>query len=174
MSKKIPKIKSNLMLLPGLLFLFAMPVFAEGDHSGHDHAGHDHSGHDHAKSDHAKHDHKGLVRILNPIKIGEVSIKTELIGEAEPGKTVELHLSISKKSSIKLIRAWLGIKNGRGSRKALLKKEGYLEFFGKIDVPIGIKEELDLWYDVTLADGSRKKVHLELSDDHDDHKGHNH
>jgi hypothetical protein len=164
MSKKIPNIKSNLMMLPGLLFLFVMPVIAEGDHSGHDHAGHDHS----------KHDHKGAVNILNPIKIGDVFIKTELIGEAEPGKIVELHITISKKSSIKLIRSWIGIKNARGSRKALLKKEGDLEFFGKIDVPIGIKEELDLWYDVTLADGSRKKVHLELSDDHDDHEGHDH
>ncbi len=169
MNKSIPNIKPNLMFLMGLLFLSAIPVFAEGDHSGHDHAGHDHS-----KHEHAKHDHKGPVHMLNPIKIGDVTIKTELIGEAEPGKSVELHLSISKKSSIKLIRSWIGIKNGRGSRKALLEKEGDLEFHGKIEVPTGIKEELELWYDVTLTDGSRKKVHLELSDDHDDHEGHDH
>lgn len=175
--KNIPSLKPNLIFPLGLLLFSAMPAFAEDNHSGHDHSKHDDSKLDHPKEDSSKHDHKGPAHELKPLIIGDLSIKTELIGEIESGKSVELHISISKKSSIKMIRSWIGIKNGQGSRKKLLEKEGELDFYGKIEVPSDIRGELELWYDMTLADGSQKIVSLELPDDHkkgDDHKGHNH
>jgi hypothetical protein len=161
-------IMTKMMFLGSLLLLPATAV-SEEDHSKHDHSKHDHSEHYHSK-----HDHEGHVHHLKPLKIGDVSIQTELIGEVETGKLVEAHISVSKMSSIKTIRAWIGIKNGRGSRKSLLEKEGAHEIHGKIEVPKELKSDFKLWFDVILTDGSTNKVHLELPEDHDDHEGHDH
>jgi len=178
--KYIVNQKTSYLTVLVSLFLFSAVYASTDDHKGHDHSRHDISKTNHSKHDHSKHGHSGPVHELKLIKVGSSQIQTELIGKAEPGKTVELHLTISKKSSLSTIRAWIGIKSGRGSRKVLLEKEGDLEFHGKLEVPKEVKGERELWFDVTTQDGTRSKVHLELPKetdgrtDHDDHKGHNH
>lgn len=165
---------SKRLFLISLFFLtVSVPLFAE-DHSKHDHSSHkgdDHSSHE--GHDHSKHKHEGPVHHLKGMKVKGHPVAVELIGEVESGKKVEIHFLLSESLSIKTVRAWIGIKSGRGSRKALLEKEEELEYHGKVEVPKKVEGELKLWLDVTYEDGTREKAHHGLPED-DDHEEHDH
>lgn len=150
-----------------VLLMFAGLSAAEDDHD------HDHD-HDHAHAGH------GAAKEIGDITVGSVTYGISLHGKVTAGKEAVVTISVEKGKAPGELRTWVGVKNGRGSVKALLKADKKGGFHGHLEVPATLPAGSALWIEV-VTDSGRERGSVALpaagkKDQHHDHgdKDHKH
>lgn len=157
------------------LALFCMilgAALSAEDHAGHDHG--DHAGHDHGKEKSA---------VLGDVTLGPSVLEVSSHSAFKAGAEFGLEIVIEKGSAPATLRAWVGIKNARGSVKSLLTldKNGK-GYHAHLAVPKKLPEGSKVWFEASDAEGTKSKASLALpkkeqkkdDDDDHDHAGHDH
>lgn len=154
---------------------------AEHDHAGHDHGG-GNGGHDHA----AGHGDEGKAHSLGQVAVGGATFAVTLHGEVTAGGEAVLGIAVAEGAAPAELRSWIGIRNGRGSVKALLEADDHGHYHGHLEVPESLPEDSAVWLEV-VTDAGRERGSVALPEaghghdqkagtghDHGEHKGHDH
>jgi len=132
---------------------------------------HGHDGHEHGDEENSK--------VLGDITLGKATLEASYHTKLQAGKEFGMELELEKGPAPATLRAWIGIKNGRGSVKALLKldKSGKKYHF-HLEAPKEIVAAAKLWFESVDAAGNKIKASLDLpkdkASDHDHKDGDDH
>ena len=131
-----------------LLFVFAAALIAITSHAAQDdHADHGHeSGHTNEGEEH----HLGLASIAG------TAYQVTLHGEINAGVEAVISIEVEHGDAPDELRTWIGVKNGRGSVKTLLRADSHGHFHGHLEVPEKLTEGSAVWLDVVTANGRQR------------------
>jgi hypothetical protein len=102
------------------------------------------------------HDH-GDERPIGPMTIGAYSFTLVQLGDVKPGGEAVFELDFAKDATVpSLARAWIGVEDGKGSRKVRFGKEGDHGLHAHVDVPSPLAEGSRLWIEIE-TDGKTER-----------------
>ena len=155
-------INKILAVLAAVSMLAALPA-AEHDHD-HDH--------DHAHEGHAG---EGAAREVGDVTLASVTYGISVHGSITAGGEAVISISVEEGTAPSELRAWVGVTNGRGSVKALLRADEHGGFHGHLEVPATLPEGSALWIEVaTDAGRERGSVGLPAAGAEGEAEGHDH
>lgn len=149
-----------------LVTVAAISLFAALPAADHDHD------HDHV---HEGHSGEAKAHEIGDVTIGKTTYGVSLHGQVEAGKEAIVTIAVEEGNGAGELRVWVGIKDGRGSVKALLKPNDKGSYHGHLEVPAILSEDSALWLEVVTDEG-RKRGSVDYSvkpesDDHDHDEG---
>jgi acetamidase/formamidase len=97
-------------------------------------------------------DHKHEIeQPLGKMKVGEHEVAVMLLSKIEPGKQVDVDLEFPAGAKLPaVVRGWIGVESGEGSRKAKFHTEGATGMHGHCDVPKTIPAGSKVWVEVEV------------------------
>ena len=148
-----------------LLFIFAVALIAVSSFAAQD----EHEGHDHEPA----HANEGEAHDLGQVSIANITYQVTLHGEIKHGTEAVISIKAEKGQSPKELRTWIGVKNGRGSVKTLLKADSHGHFHGHLEVPAKLVDGSAIWLDLH-TDAGRKRGSVPVPEDEHKHGDHTH
>ncbi|MDJ0740163.1 MAG: hypothetical protein QNJ91_10620 [Gammaproteobacteria bacterium] len=146
-----------------LLLISAVGVVdaADDKHRGHGHSHAGHAEHGHTGDGHAGNGH---AHDVGHVRIAAVTFAVATHGDVDPGGEAVVSIDAEDGDAPRELRAWVGIKSGRGSVKRLLEADGHGHFHGHLEVPSPLPAGSALWIEVVTAAG-RQRASLALPGD---------
>lgn len=132
----------RLLLILAISLMTAASFAAQDEHAGHDHA--------------SGHTDEGKAHGLGQISIANITYRVTLHGEITQGTEAVISIEAEQGQSPKELRAWVGVKNGRGSVKALLRADSHGHFHGHLEVPAKLAQGSAIWLDVQTEAGRHR------------------
>ncbi|MEW8441348.1 MAG: hypothetical protein AB2689_24630 [Candidatus Thiodiazotropha taylori] len=126
-----------------LLLIFLASIMSVTNLAAQD--GHD--GHAHSNSN------EGEVHDLGNISIAGTTFRVISYGEITPGSEAVIGIEVEQGKAPSQLRAWIGVRNGRGSVKYLLYGDSHGHFHGHLEVPSKLPHGSEVWLDVTTEAG---------------------
>lgn len=123
----------------------------------------EHAGHDHGK--------EGSVHQLGHVSIDRRNLQVILHGEITPGKEAAIGIEAENGKVPDELRAWIGVKNGRGSVKSLLRADSHGHIYGHLEVPAKLPHGSAIWLDVR-TDNGRQRVSVSIPETDHEHGDH--
>lgn len=149
----------RLLLLIAITLITVSSVAARDGHEGHDHE--------------PAHANEGEAHDLGQVSIADITYRVTLHGEIKQGTEAVISVEAEQGHSPKELRTWIGVKNGRGSVKTLLKADSHGHFHGHLEVPAKLAKGSEIWLDVQTEDG-RKRGSVRVPEDDHAHAEHTH
>jgi hypothetical protein len=143
-----------------LLLIIAIALIAVSSFAAQD----EHEGHDHEPV----HANEGEAHDLGEVSIVDITYRVTLHGEITQGTEAVISIEAEKGQSPKELRTWIGVKNGRGSVKTLLKADSHGHFHGHLEVPAKLVEGSAIWLDVR-TDAGRNRGSVSIPEDEHNH-----
>lgn len=132
----------RLLFICVLSLISTASVFAQGDHDHHHHA--------------SGHANEGVAHALGHVSIAGITYQVTLHGEVTPGAEAVISVEAEQGQAPKELRAWVGMKNGRGSVKALLQADSHGHFHGHLEVPAKLAHGSAIWLDIQTDSGRKR------------------
>lgn len=149
----------RLLLLVAITLISVSSFAAQDGHEGHDHE--------------PVHANEGQAHDLGQVSIADITYRVTLHGEIKQGTEAVISVEAEQGHFPKELRTWVGVKNGRGSVKTLLRADDHRHFHGHLEVPSNLREGSAIWLDVQTEDG-RKRGSVQVPEDEHTHAEHTH
>ncbi len=141
------------------LFSAAAPIAAADDHA--------------AEEPTDGHAHAGEMHPLGEVQVGATTFAVSQHGAIEPGEEIVYTLRVSQGPEPVTLRAWIGIRSGRGSMKSRLHKDAEAKVYdAHLAVPPELPEVAQLWLETVDGAGERTRSGLDLPAEDDEHAEH--
>lgn len=90
---------------------------------------------------------------LGKVTLGDHEVEVILLGEVKPGAEANFDLVFGGTAPLpEVLRGWIGIESGVGSRKARFGKEGERGMHGHVDTPASPLEGSKFWLEMQVGD----------------------
>ena len=143
----------QVLMCLSLTMSLSLGLMHAADH-GHDH-GHSH-GHSHGHND-------APAQGMGVVNLAGVQYVVASHGPIAAGKEAVLTIGVKEGSGVAELRVWVGLANGRGSVKSLLKADAHGHYHGHIETPAVFPEGAALWLEIIDAAGNRQRASLALA-----------